>query len=90
MFHFICIYLVCINFISFILMGADKHRARKKLWRISEKTLFLAALSGGSLGSVAGMYYFRHKTKHTSFTVGMPCILIIQFLFISFLLTKFM
>lgn len=81
------IYLLLINLVGFILMGTDKKRAKKDQWRIPERTLFLTAVLGGSIGSLAGMHFFRHKTKHTSFVIGMPCILIIQialFLFLNF------
>lgn len=71
-------YLVFMNIAGFALMGADKQRARKHLWRIPEKTLFLASVLGGSIGTLAGMYAFRHKTKHWYFVVGMPAILILQ------------
>lgn len=60
------------------LMGIDKHRARTRRWRIPEKTLFLTAALGGSPGVWAGMYLFRHKTKHVSFVLGIPLILIVQ------------
>ena len=69
-------YLFVINLIAFILMGADKKRAEKKRWRIPEKTLFLTAILGGSLGSVLGMQVFRHKTKHWYFALFMPLILL--------------
>jgi len=59
-------------------MGIDKSRSRKRAWRIPEATLFIFALVGGSIGSIIGMYTFRHKTKHWYFVVGMPLILIIQ------------
>ena len=72
------IYLLIINAIGFILMLADKIKARKNLWRIPEKVLFLSAILGGSIGSLLGMYVFRHKTKHFSFILGMPLILAIQ------------
>lgn len=71
-------YLIFINLLSFLLMGLDKYKARHKKWRIPEKTLFLIAILGGSIGSILGMQLFRHKTKHTTFVIGMPCILIIQ------------
>ena len=74
------IYLVLINLAAFMLYGADKKRARKKEWRISEKTLFLAAIIGGSAGALAGMYFFRHKTKHWYFRIGIPLILLLQVL----------
>ena len=59
-------------------MGADKWKARHDNWRVPEKTLFLSAILGGSVGALAGMYLFRHKTKHLSFTIGMPVILALQ------------
>ena len=45
----IIIYLVTVNCLSFIIMGVDKHKARKRAWRIPESTLFVLALIGGSL-----------------------------------------
>jgi len=60
------------------MMGIDKSRARKRAWRIPEAHLFIVALIGGSLGSIVGMYTFRHKTRHWYFTIGMPVILVIQ------------
>ena len=71
-------YLFIINAISLLLMLADKCKAQKNLWRIPEKTLFTAALLGGSVGSILGMYLFRHKTKHWYFVLGMPAILLAQ------------
>ena len=72
------IYLVIINLAAFLLMAMDKSRARKHRWRIPEKTLFLLAILGGSIGAIAGMYTFRHKTRHWYFVIGMPAILILQ------------
>lgn len=74
----IILYLIAVNALSFLLMLADKHRARKKLWRIPERTLLGAAVLGGSLGSLIGMYLLRHKTKHPKFFVGIPVILMLQ------------
>lgn len=75
---FILIYLLLINAASFLLMLIDKQKARKNKWRIPENTLIGAALLGGSIGSLIGMYTVRHKTKHLKFTVGIPVILVIQ------------
>jgi len=72
------IYLAVINLVAFALCGIDKYRAKKDLWRVPEKTLFLAALLGGSIGLLLGMRTFRHKTKHKSFTLGVPLILLLQ------------
>ena len=76
---FLC-YLIIANLAGFLLMGIDKRKARKNKWRIPEKTLFVTALLGGSIGSILGMRVFRHKTKHTAFVIGMPCILLLQIL----------
>ena len=72
------IYLLVINVIGFLLMGIDKLRAKKQVWRVPEKTLFLMAAIGGSIGTNLGMYVFRHKTKHWYFVIGMPLILLAQ------------
>ena len=71
-------YLAVINFIGFALMGIDKYKAKKRAFRIPEATLFIVAIIGGSVGSIAGMYLFRHKTRHRSFVLGMPLILLAQ------------
>ncbi len=76
--YIITSYLLIINITAFALMGIDKHKARKHQWRIKERTLFLSAILGGSIGSILGMQVFRHKTKHTHFVIGMPVILVIQ------------
>lgn len=72
------IYLTVTNFISLILFGLDKYRARRRLFRIPEKMLFMAAIAGGTAGALAGMYIFRHKTKHITFTIGIPVIMLAQ------------
>ena len=83
MIKYFTIYFIIINFLSFILMYIDKRRAIKKEWRISEHTLILISLLGGSIGSLIGMYTFRHKTKHLKFKVGIPIILVIQLFVIA-------
>ena len=75
---FIIAYLLIINAVGFLLMLADKHKAKKNLWRIPESTLLLSAALGGSIGALAGMYTFRHKTKHLKFILGVPAILAAQ------------
>ena len=72
------VYLLIVNAFGFVLMLADKRKARKKKWRIPESTLMLVALIGGSVGCLSGMYLFRHKTRHPKFTVGVPLILALQ------------
>lgn len=72
------IYLILVNAIAFLLMLIDKQKAKKKKWRIPEATLMGSAAIGGSIGALAGMYTFRHKTKHPKFTIGVPVILVLQ------------
>lgn len=81
-------YLLLINAAAFVLMLADKQKARKKRWRIPERTLILAAALGGSIGALAGMYLVRHKTRHPKFTLGIPAILICQILLAIWICTK--
>lgn len=72
-------YLALMNLIAFALMGIDKRRAKREgMRRIPEKTLFLSAIFGGSIGAIAGMYTFHHKTRHWYFVWGMPMILAAQ------------
>ena len=81
----ILFYFLTINALGYILMLADKQRARKNLWRIPESTLFTAAALGGSIGCILGMYAFRHKTRHLRFTLGLPTILLSQVLLLLLL-----
>lgn len=85
----IFIYLILTNFIGFIIMLIDKQRAIHKEWRIPEKTLILLSIFGGSIGMLAGMSTFRHKTKHKKFTIGVPFILLMQICLIILLYFKF-
>ncbi len=73
-------YLAVVNVIAFLVFGIDKRKAVKNKNRVPEKTLFLLAGIGGSVGALTAMEVFRHKTKHLSFTVGIPLILIAQIL----------
>jgi uncharacterized membrane protein YsdA (DUF1294 family) len=77
-FKYVVLYLIAINVIGFIAMGVDKRKAKRMEWRIPEKTLFLITLFGGGVGTIAGMYTFRHKTKKLKFTIGLPVILITE------------
>lgn len=87
LFNVLLVYLLIINAVGFILMLVDKVKAKKNLWRIPEATLFLVAAIGGSVGSILGMYTFRHKTKHIKFIVGMPLILAAQIVIAILILT---
>ena len=75
--YVIC-YLAAINLVTFLVYGIDKLRAKRGAWRIPEKTLFVLPLLGGSVGAIAGMKVFHHKTKHWYFKYGLPLILILQ------------
>ena len=72
------LYLFAVNIAAFALFGADKRKARRGDWRISEKALFLSAVLGGSLGALIGMRLFHHKTKHWYFVIGIPTIFVLQ------------
>ena len=71
-------YVVVLSLVGLVLCGLDKHYARIRHRRISERTLFLVAALGGSVGVWVGMYLFRHKTRHPSFVLGIPAILLVQ------------
>ena len=71
-------YLVLVNAMAFLLMLADKLKAKKGAWRIPEATLMGIAVIGGSIGAICGMNLFRHKTKHPKFSIGLPMILALQ------------
>ena len=75
---YVLYYLAAINVVTFLVYGIDKWRAKRGAWRISEKTLFLLPILGGSIGAIAGMKVFHHKTKHWCFQYGLPLILILQ------------
>lgn len=78
-------YALIINLAGFLSMGIDKKKAKNREWRIPESTLFVIAAIGGSIGSITGMYVFRHKTKHKSFVIGMPAILLVQIILLMLL-----
>ena len=85
---YILIYLIIINLTGFIAMAIDKRRAKKGEWRIKEYTLLMITLLGGGIGTIAGMYTFRHKTKKLKFVIGFPMILIIEVFLVIYLLLK--
>ena len=75
---YVLYYLAAINLVTLLVYGIDKLRAKRGAWRIPEKTLFLLPILGGSVGAIAGMKVFHHKTKHWYFKYGMPLILLLQ------------
>ena len=84
----ITIYLVLVNAIGLFLMLSDKSRAKRNAWRITEATLMGIALAGGSVGAIAGMHLFRHKTRHPKFALGLPLILIVQIAVVLLLINR--
>lgn len=81
----ILLYLVMINIIGFFMMWSDKRKAKKGKWRIPEQTLFIVTAIGGGIGTIAGMYTFRHKTKKLKFTIGLPVLLILEIILVIYL-----
>ncbi len=71
-------YLIVINVIAFLMYGMDKWKAKRGSWRISEATLLLMAVAGGSIGALLGMNVWHHKTMHKKFKYGLPLILLAQ------------
>ena len=80
-------YLLAINFVSFFLYGIDKYKAKKNQWRISEATLLMMAVIGGSIGAWTGMRLWHHKTMHKKFKYGIPVIIILQVVLAVYLYT---
>ena len=74
----IIIYLIVINIIGFLIMFIDKQKAKKGAWRIPEKTIFIITALEGGIGTIAGMYLFRHKTQKLNFIIGLPLITILE------------
>ena len=72
----IVVYLVCVNLLTFAAFGVDKSRAQRGAWRISEGALMFLAAVGGSIGALAGMRAFHHKTRKPLFSIGVPVLLI--------------
>ena len=78
-------YLIVINIVTFLIYGIDKRKAKQGSWRISEATLLILAVIGGSIGALLGMKVWRHKTMHKKFKYGLPLILLAQIALIYFI-----
>lgn len=78
------IYIVIINIIGFLAMYIDKQKDKRGSWRIPENTLFIITAIGGGIGTIAGMYLFRHKTKKWTFKIGLPVLLILDILIVLY------
>ena len=70
--------LALLNLITFIVYGIDKYKARTGKWRISESTLLLLAIMGGSIGALLGIKVWHHKTLHKKFKYGIPLTILVQ------------
>ncbi|AGA60041.1 putative membrane protein (plasmid) [Thermobacillus composti KWC4] len=86
--HFLLAYLTIVNIVSFGIMGYDKSQAGSGGMRVPEKRIFALSLVGGALGTWLGMRTFNHKTKHLSFIVGIPALLLMNIVCICLLITK--
>lgn len=78
-------YLIIINIVTFLVYGIDKWKTKQGSWRISEATLLMLAVIGGTIGTLLGMQVWRHKTMHLKFKYGLPLILVAQIAFIYLL-----
>ena len=81
-------YLIVINVVTFLVYGIDKWKAKQGSWRISEATLLILAVIGGSIGALLGMKVWRHKTMHKKFKYGVPLIFFIQVFLVCYLMYK--
>lgn len=84
----IILYFLMINLVGFFIMWLDKTKAKRGRWRIPEKVLFFITALGGGIGTTAGMYIFRHKTKKIAFVVGFPFITILEIITILYYVLK--
>lgn len=85
---YLLVLMAVMSVFLFAMMGLDKGKARRGKWRVSEKTLFVFALLGGALGGTAGMFLFRHKTKHWTFRLGFPLLAAAQLVLLAWLYLK--
>ena len=81
-------YLIVINIVTWIAFGLDKWKAKSGKWRIPERTLLLLALAGGSLGALAGMIMFRHKTRKSKFFISVPVMFVVHCVIVTVLVLK--
>ena len=80
------IYITLVNVAAFVVYGIDKWQSQRGGWRISEATLLWIVTAGGGIGALAAMWIMRHKTKHAKFTIGVPAIMITEFVLINVVL----
>ena len=80
--HYMILYTILVNLYGIWLISIDKHRASHHKWRVKETHIFSTAVLGGALGIMVAMRMFRHKTKHKSFTIGIPVIFVINIIIV--------
>ena len=78
-------YLIVVNMLTWIIYGIDKWKAKRRAWRIPERTLLLLAAAGGCTGALAGMLMFRHKTRKLKFMIGVPVIFVVESIFFVYI-----
>lgn len=79
-------YLAFINIVTFCLYGIDKYKAKRNKWRVSEQSLILLAVVGGSIGTLFAMKLFHHKTLHKKFYIGVPMVLLLQIAVVAYII----
>ena len=85
---YLLVLMAVMSVFLFAMMGLDKAKARRGKWRVSEKALFVFALLGGAPGGTAGMFLFRHKTRHWYFRLGFPLLAAAQLALLAWLYLK--
>ncbi|MGE5629755.1 MAG: DUF1294 domain-containing protein [Caulobacteraceae bacterium] len=85
----IAVYLAAVNILGFVIMGIDKSKSKRHKWRISESSIFVVGLLGGGIGVLLGMSFFRHKTKHLKFMLGIPLVIILNIIIFGYVIYKF-
>ncbi len=80
--------ILFLNILGFVMVMLDKYEAKNRLWRIPERTFFLLSILGGGIGVFLGLLTFNHKTKHWYFMTLIPFIIVIQVLFVYYLVNK--
>ncbi|MBP5582411.1 MAG: DUF1294 domain-containing protein, partial [Bacteroidales bacterium] len=81
----VIIFFIIINIVTFFAFGVDKYKAQHNKWRIPESTLLTMAMLGGSIGALVGMRFWRHKTLHNKFRIGIPVIIVLQIVLLVWL-----
>lgn len=81
-------YLIVVNLLTWLIYGIDKWKAKRRAWRIPERTLLLLAAAGGCTGALAGMLMFRHKTRKLKFMIGVPVIFVVESIFFVYIFLK--